>query len=482
VSAHGLTQDPLAPAERITGSEIRGIALAKLARVIDENAGGLNIARASRERAYARALALLEDQVAGVLSPQAALVGFARDMLCGLAVELAARPPDLRTLIHSLESVPEISVLELGRELLRAPQLLQLPAAVAVEVELTLLLAFAEARAVSLWKWSPADEPDCTMCVGDAKAEGLRTRQLARRALAEEVVEDRRESSLGAVTIEWSRGRAALVACGGRGSAARRLLLEAALPLLAVALEREDVLSRPPGAKCSTNGGIEQPGAAERRLARVRYDLHDGPQQDLMLLAEDLRLFRSQLGSVLGANDTSERLLGRIDDLEARLIALDGDLRRISVSTESPFLQGETLQGALGQVIGAFAERTGIEPEVRFDGDFTGLTDSQHITLLGLIREALSNVREHGDAQRVTITLSSSNAGVEATVTDDGRGFDPETTLVQAARQGHLGLVGMHERVRLLGGNTRIESRQGGPTVISVRLPPAPVTAPRRAS
>lgn len=63
-------------------------------------------------------------------------------------------------------------------------------------------------------------------------------------------------------------------------------------------------------------------------------------------------------------------------------------------------------------------------------------------------------------------------AGAVAQVTDDGKGFDPDTTLVRAAREGHLGLVGMHERMRMLGGRTHIESRPGGPTtIISVRLP-----------
>jgi signal transduction histidine kinase len=127
---------------------------------------------------------------------------------------------------------------------------------------------------------------------------------------------------------------------------------------------------------------------------------------------------------------------------------------------------------ALAKLTGEFAARSGIEPETQLEGDFRGLTDSQQITLLGLIREALSNIREHSNAQQVTIRLTAGPRGVEATVTDDGQGFDPETTLVRAARGGHLGLVGMHERVRLLGGRTRIESRLGGPTVISMSLPP----------
>jgi signal transduction histidine kinase len=59
---------------------------------------------------------------------------------------------------------------------------------------------------------------------------------------------------------------------------------------------------------------------------------------------------------------------------------------------------------------------------------------------------------------------------VEAQVTDNGQGFDPEPTLMRAARRGRLGLVAIHERVRLLGGQCRIDSHIGGPTVVWVGL------------
>jgi signal transduction histidine kinase len=274
------------------------------------------------------------------------------------------------------------------------------------------------------------------------------------------------------------RGDQPAVALVVRGSQAftdeQTLLIDAAVPLLIAMLERREPLQ----ADQSDRAVI---AAAERRLARLRFDLHDGPQQDVMLLADDLRLLHSQLKSVLKSRTVRQRLLGRVDDLQARLVALDGDLRRISISVESPFLQPASLPDALAQLTDAFTSRTGIEPEIRLRGGFGGLTDSQHITLLGLIREALSNIRAHSDAEHVTITLSSDAKGVEATVTDDGQGFDPEATLLPAAREGRLGLVGMHERVRLLGGETRIDSRPGGPTVISVSLPAAPAGAPRRA-
>ena len=78
------------------------------------------------------------------------------------------------------------------------------------------------------------------------------------------------------------------------------------------------------------------------------------------------------------------------------------------------------------------------------------------------------------------MSLTASPEGAEVVITDDGRGFEPEEELVRAARGGHLGLVGMHERVRMLGGLTSIDSRPGGPTTISAQIPPAASRYQRR--
>lgn len=231
---------------------------------------------------------------------------------------------------------------------------------------------------------------------------------------------------------------------------------------------KPDQLAAPPA------GGPALPDAAvraERQLARLRFDLHDGPQQDVAMLGEDLRMFRGQLEQVLDGNPLSRRLIGRLDDLQARLVALDGDLRRISSLLESPFLQADSLFAAVEQLAESFRARTEVRPEVSWSGDFELLSDSQQITLLALIREALNNIREHSDAQQVWIELAVDGVEARVTVGDDGRGFDPETELVRAARDGHLGIVGMHERVQMLGGSTRIDSRPGGPTIIQARLP-----------
>ena len=190
-----------------------------------------------------------------------------------------------------------------------------------------------------------------------------------------------------------------------------------------------------------------------------------------MLLAEDLRLLHDQLQRALEDHPSQALLLAHIEDLQARFVALNGDLRRIAALLGSPLPENRSFEDAVRELAEAFMVRTGVATVTRFDGDLQKLTETQQLTLLALVREALSNVREHSDAQNAEIMVSAADGTIEATVQDDGRGFEPEIALVQAARDGHLGLVGMHERVQMLGGVTRIDSRRGGPTVISVRLP-----------
>ena len=248
------------------------------------------------------------------------------------------------------------------------------------------------------------------------------------------------------------------------GTGAHDVLLGTARPALAALLGRPTVA-----------GEGTASDAAQRRLDRLRYDLHDGPQQELHLLAEDLRLFRSQLAPMISEHPDRDRALGRLDDLEAQLIALDEDLRRLSTSTRSPLLTTGSLARALHDVAQAFTVRTGIVPYTELRGDVGSLTDSQQIALLSLVREALANVRRHAGAGQVAITIAADELTITAEVSDDGSGFDPETTERRAARAGRLGLVGMHERMRMLGGQTRITSAPGGPTVVAASLPRWPV-------
>ncbi|MHB8233072.1 MAG: sensor histidine kinase, partial [Solirubrobacteraceae bacterium] len=210
----------------------------------------------------------------------------------------------------------------------------------------------------------------------------------------------------------------------------------------------------------------------ERRLMRLGFDLHDGPLQELLLLGEDLRLFRGQMLQVLGDGGEQAVLRGRLDDLDARLMALEGGLRRISTSLHASLRIDRPFAGAVNEVVDAFAARSDIAPRLRLQGDAERISPSQRIALLSVVGEALNNVREHGvGVTDVRVEIAFAEDGVSAQVVDDGCGFDVEAALLGAARRGRMGLAGIHERVRLLGGRCVVDSRPGGPTSVSLSLP-----------
>ena len=363
-------------------------------------------------------------------------LAYVADLLGAIAVEMADDREATRRLVTLLEGEGGLSRIALGREVLRSGRLLELPAGVSLEVTLAVVLAFAGGEAISLWSAGEDGQLAIACQIGDPRATGPTAR------------------------FQTSQRPPSVVQIDGLAldDAAARVLVVASAPLF----DRHRPLVTP----------TEPTGAVMRRLARLRFDLHDGPQQDVHLLAQDLRLFRDQLGPVIAGDADESRVVGRLDDLEAQLVALDDDLRRLATTVESPFLAPASLPDALFQLTDAFAERTGVVPQTRLRGSVANLTDSQQIALLSLIREALSNIRQHSDARMVQITIEAVNGGVGVEITDDGSGFDPEPTRERAAQAGHLGLVGMHERVRMLGGSTQIRSRPGGPTIVSANLPP----------
>ena len=228
----------------------------------------------------------------------------------------------------------------------------------------------------------------------------------------------------------------------------------------------------------------DQPDPAEhlaitlqRRLSRLRFDLHDGPQQEVYLLAQDLRSFAEQLRPMIQDHPHRGRVLGWLEDLEAQVVALDADLRRLSTAARSPRVE-ETLGEALSQLADAFHQRTGITPHTEVSGAVEALTDSQRIAVLSIVREALANVRRHSEADRVEIRIAVGESSIEVEVRDDGSGFEPERDGPEAARRGRLGLVGMRERTEMLGGRTEIRSTPGGPTIVWASLPRWPADPP----
>jgi signal transduction histidine kinase len=387
----------------------------------------------------------------------------------------------VRRLAAALELQPELVAVVLYIQALREPQLLELPPDEALEAQLRILIAFAPIEEASLWSAEPNGRLRCLLHVGD-RPPTRRVRARAREALHNPARAGANSHAfIHAVPMrQWQHCFATLVIRARPEDRERALALAEELsPTLAAAIERQSLLER------SAAGERSLVESSERRVARLGLDLHDGPIQELAALAGDLRLFRAQLSRMAAGHEDGDVLLGRVDDLDARLVELDHELRELTRSAETSALMTRSFRELLAEELQGLAGRRKIATQLAVRGRLDSLTASQRIALLRLVQEALTNVREHSGASRVSVTVSTGRTHVKAEVTDDGRGFDVERTLLQAARKGRLGLVGMNERIRLLGGRFDVQSRRGGPTTISATIPrwrPLEATAPAGAA
>jgi signal transduction histidine kinase len=125
------------------------------------------------------------------------------------------------------------------------------------------------------------------------------------------------------------------------------------------------------------------------------------------------------------------------------------------------------LQAALVNYTEGWSERTGIELDFHSVGlDVNRLPPAIETAIYRVIQEALTNILKHATAQRVSVVLQRKIDFVSALVEDDGRGFDAEAVDVN-----RLGILGMRERVALVGGTLVVESGLNQGTTVIARIP-----------
>ena len=229
---------------------------------------------------------------------------------------------------------------------------------------------------------------------------------------------------------------------------------------MSTAAERAEAATHAPGLAA----------ANERLLVRLGFDLHDGPLQQVHALAQDVRLLREQMLAIT-ATEYREPVVGRFADLESQLAELHQDLRDLAHSLEPRSLLQQPLPQAVARELKTLSRRTGIATTVEREGSFDALTPSQRIALLRVLQEAISNVRQHSRASSVHVALLESGDGVRMEIGDDGQGFDADAVVPDPEGRSGIGVVGMRERLRLLGGRLELESSPGHGTTVRAVLP-----------
>jgi signal transduction histidine kinase len=392
---------------------------------------------------------------------QGAALDFLGEAVAAVAVEHRFEPGEIRAAVTAaaehLALPPESAAFAVFRRALTGKEFDQLPPTAAAELALALIVEFAPAAACSLWILDASGSTTCVVSHGKAPR-SRRLREVARAALDGVILGT---AQVHARVVErWDRPYAALVV-RGRGADADHMeayLAEAATALAPV-LERASLYDR------RVQREHELVATGERRLVRLGFDLHDGPLQELVALAEELRAASMQISAVV-PDEYQQRVRGRFNDVHARLGALDESLREIAHSIRSTTAVARPVADAVEGELRALANAAGIEGELEVEGELKSLSDSQKIVLFRVVQEALSNVRKHSGASRVSVALRSTRTFVGLTVTDNGDGFDP-----RVLTQDRLGLSGISERVRLLGGAVEIETSPGAGTTVRATLP-----------
>jgi signal transduction histidine kinase len=211
---------------------------------------------------------------------------------------------------------------------------------------------------------------------------------------------------------------------------------------------------------------LEASKEEERRF--LAHELHDEFGQ--LLTALKLRIQATARGATVradGAPAFDADPIAVIDDLIARVRRMSGDLR-------PPLLDEVGLVPALRAYLETQAALSGVTMSLDADEPPAGAPrlDAQiEITCFRVVQEAVTNAIRHAAARDLRVRLDRGADRLALRIHDDGRGFDVGVRLEGAAAAGHLGVVGMRERVRAHGGGFHLDSRPGGGTTIEVELP-----------
>jgi PAS domain S-box-containing protein len=197
----------------------------------------------------------------------------------------------------------------------------------------------------------------------------------------------------------------------------------------------------------------------ERR--RIARELHDSAGQILAALSMNLTPVESeilQLSPGLGKNVSDSILL--VDELSR-------ELRTMSYLLHPPLLDEAGLESALRWYVDGFADRSKISVELNLDPEVGRLPREMEMAIFRLVQECLTNVHRHSGSATAGIRISRDSQGVRAEVSDQGKGIPGGGFPLSGPAKPGVGIQGMRERVRQLGGQIEIRSGDPGTTIVA---------------
>lgn len=205
--------------------------------------------------------------------------------------------------------------------------------------------------------------------------------------------------------------------------------------------------------------------AERRRLAR---DLHDSVVQSLTALVADLEYFRLRQ---LTANDEENRqMVERVETWQALARESLVAMREALGGLRSPAEVDLGLERSLEMLV-ASLQNAGYQVECECEDWPDALPRDVTTSIYYIVREALTNIEKHAQATSIHICMFNYEGHLYISITDDGRGMQPEALLASGESGYHQGITGMKERAALLGGRVTFESAPGRGTRVDIDIP-----------
>jgi PAS domain S-box-containing protein len=219
-----------------------------------------------------------------------------------------------------------------------------------------------------------------------------------------------------------------------------------------------------------TNQGLRELSARLMRVQdderrRIARDLHDSTGQALALLSMNLSVLESE------ARKSNPGLVKGLVENATIVRQVSSELRTLSYLLHPPLLEEMGLESALRWYIDGFGQRSNITVALELPPDLGRLPRDFEIAIYRVIQECLTNIHRHSDSPTASIRVSRCSGGINLRVKDEGKGIEPERLAkIKSSGAPGVGLRGMRERIKDLGGEVEIES-DGKGTEITVAIP-----------
>ncbi|MFQ5630141.1 MAG: histidine kinase, partial [bacterium] len=203
----------------------------------------------------------------------------------------------------------------------------------------------------------------------------------------------------------------------------------------------------------------------EEERKRIAGELHDSVGQGLLIIKNGLKFVQNAISK----ND--EKAIEELEEIsEVAQQAID-EIREISYGLHPHQLEQMGLKKAIESTIKTIATTNALNIESNIASVDGILAKDKEILLFRIVQESLNNIIKHAQASKSSVRLAKNETSLHIHIDDNGKGFAQKPATLLASNHKGLGLIGIAERVKILGGKLEIHSTPGAGTSLKIEIP-----------